>query len=86
MHPADIQAALKKAGFTQKQVAEELGLSAMHISEVVNKKRVSDRTMRFIASKLGRSHFEVFPEYYFGPKKRSTSKAVNRPCPEKQGY
>ncbi len=77
MHPADIQAALKKAGITQKQVAEELGVTTFHVSEVVNKNRVSDRVMRFVAAKIGMSHLDVFPEYYFGPKRRSTSKAVN---------
>jgi transcriptional regulator with XRE-family HTH domain len=69
MHPADIQARLKKAGITQKQLADELGGTTMHVSEVVNKNRVSDRVMRSLAGRIGKSHLEVFPEYYFGPQK-----------------
>jgi hypothetical protein len=44
---------------------------------VVNWIRVSDRVMRFVASRIDKSHLEVFPEHDFSPKKRNTSKAVN---------
>ena len=57
--------------------ADELGVTTMGVSEVVNRNRVSDRVMRFVASRIGKSHLEVFPEYDFSPKKRNTSKAVN---------
>ena len=78
MHPAYIQAELKIAGYNQKTLAEELGVSAMTISEVIKKRKISDRLMKAIAEKIGKHHYEVFPEYYFGPKKRSTSKTAAR--------
>lgn len=59
MHPANIQAELKIRGITQKSIADELEVTEFHISEVINKKRVSDR-----------DHHEVFPEYYFSKKRR----------------
>lgn len=70
MHSADIQAELKKRGITQKSIADELEVTEFHISEVINKKRVSDRVMRAISEKIGRDHRELFSEYYFGKKRR----------------
>ncbi|PKN67159.1 MAG: hypothetical protein CVU57_04200 [Deltaproteobacteria bacterium HGW-Deltaproteobacteria-15] len=75
MHPADIQAQLKKKGITQKAIAEELGLSEFHISEVINKNRPSDRVMRAVAAKIGRDVHEVFPEHYFRQKRRKASES-----------
>lgn len=62
MHPADIQAALKKKGITQKQIAEELGVSQFHVSEVINdaETRRSQRVMRAVAEKIGLPVEEVF--------------------------
>jgi transcriptional regulator with XRE-family HTH domain len=74
MHPAKIQKALKKKKITQKALAAELGVSAMFISQLVDKTRVSDRCMKHIAVRLRKKHTEVFPEYYLAPPKRSTSK------------
>lgn len=70
MHPADIQAALKKKGITQTSIADELGVSEMQISGVVNKGRDSDRVMRHVSDLIGKDHREVFPEYYFRKKRR----------------
>lgn len=70
MHPADIQAELKKRGITQKQIALELEVSEFHVSAVINKERPSDRVMRAVAQAIGRDHREVFPEYYFRVKRR----------------
>jgi lambda repressor-like predicted transcriptional regulator len=77
MHPADIQAALKKKGITQKDLAREIGVSEMTISDVILKKRISDRVMRAIAQKLNTDHRLVFHEYYLKPAKRTTSKVAN---------
>ncbi len=76
MHPADIQAELKKKGITQARLAEELNVDPMAVSRVIHRQLVSDRVMQAIAERVGRHHYEVFPEYYLGPKKRSTSKAI----------
>jgi len=70
MHPADIQAELKKRGITQKAIAEELGVSMFHVSEIINQHRISDRVMKAISKKIGKDHREVFPGYYFSKKRR----------------
>ena len=74
MHTADIQAALKKRGYTQKDVADELGLSPMTVSDVVRKVRISARVMCHIAKLIGKDPREVFPEYFLSPPKRCHSK------------
>jgi len=74
MHPADIQAAIKKRDYTQKQLAHEIGVSEMTVSKVIRHEMVSDKVMKAIAKAIHLDHRAVFPEYYFGPKRRSTSK------------
>lgn len=74
MHPADIQAELKKRGITQNALAEEIGVGPFAVSQIIRKKMVSDRIMRAVAEKIGRHPAEVFPEYYLGPSKRRTGK------------
>jgi len=76
MHPADIQAELKKRGIQQKEIAVDLGVSPMAVSIVVHKIMVSDRIMREVAARIERQPHEVFPEHYLskhrrGPQKRS---------------
>ena len=63
MDPLEIQYELRKKGITQKSIADEMEVSEMMISLVVNKKHVSDRIMKKIAEKLGKDHREVFPEH-----------------------
>ena len=70
MHSADIQAALKKKGITQRALAIELEVSPFTVSEVINKHRVSHKVMTAISRKIDRQPHKVFPEYYLGPKKR----------------
>ena len=72
MHPADIQAELKKKGVTQASIAQDLGVSPLHVSAVIHdpEKRQSDRVMRAVAKTIGRDHREVFPEYYLNSKRR----------------
>lgn len=81
MTPEQRKAALKKRGITQKAIAEKLGVSEMSVSRQVNNTdnySVSDRIMSEIARAIGKSKQKVFPEYYLGPKKRSTSKAIGK--------
>lgn len=80
MHPADIQAELKKRGITQKMIAQELGLSEFHVSAVINypKARPSDRVFRAIAKKIGRDPWEVFPEYYYRKDQRKPRNLIVR--------
>jgi len=72
MHPADIQAELKKKGITQAAIARELGVSQLHVSAVIHdpENRQSDRVMQAVAKAIGRDHREIFPEYYFNVKRR----------------
>jgi len=70
MHPADIQAALKKKGIQQKEIAEDLGVSPMAVSIVVRKIMVSDRIMRAVAERIGQDPHAVFHEYYLSKGKR----------------
>jgi lambda repressor-like predicted transcriptional regulator len=63
MHPADIQAALKKAGFTQKKVAKEFGCSEFHVHRIIHEQKGSEPLMRFICSKIGKGIYEVFPAF-----------------------
>ena len=74
MHPADIQAALKRKGITQKEIAEDLKVSEMAVSLVVNQIMVSDRLMRAIADRVEKDPLVIFSKYYLSAAKRSTSK------------
>lgn len=80
MTPIEIQTALKERNITQAMIAYELKppVTPMTVSTVVNKVIVSNRIMRAIAAKIGKKHWEVFPEYYLAPPKRSTSKVEKR--------
>lgn len=77
MTPDEIKKAIRK-NTTQKAIANKLGLTEMGVSCVVNKKSVSDRVMDAVARAIGKDKAEVFPEYYFGPKHRSTSKVASK--------
>ena len=75
MHPADIQAELKKRGIKQYEIAEELGVCPLHISGVIRfPERGSERVMKAIAKKIDRDHREVFPAYFFRKNRRKKSK------------
>jgi len=75
MHPADIQAELKKRDITQHAIAEALEVSDMQISGVINKTRDSDRVMRHVSELIGKDHHEVFSEYYFRKNRREKKAA-----------
>jgi lambda repressor-like predicted transcriptional regulator len=77
MTPDEIKKAIRK-NTTQKAIANKLGVTEMALSSAVNKKMVSDRIMDAVARAIGKDKAEVFPEYYFGPKHRSTSKVASR--------
>ena len=70
MHPADIQAALKKLGYTQKQIAEELGIEPINISRVIHHIANSERVRRAVADAIGIDRTIVFEEYYRKPNRR----------------
>lgn len=70
MTPRRIQKELKAAGFTQHQLAAELGVCDNHLSQVILVSRPSDRVMRRIAGIIGHKPEEVFPKYYFRKNRR----------------
>jgi len=74
MHPADIQAALKKKGIRQKEIARDLGVSEMAVSIVVRKIMVSDRIMRAVAERIDRDPHVIFHEHYLAVAKRRANK------------
>ncbi len=76
MTPNKIIYLLKEKGVAQKDIAAELGIWPINISNVIHRKIVSDRVMRKIAEKLGCHYWDVFPEYYRQPPKRRTSKTL----------
>ena len=74
MNPIKIREELKKHKLTQKEIARQIGVSEMSVSKVINGQMVSDRVMRAVARAINWDHRAVFPEYYFEPARRSTSK------------
>ena len=76
MNPLEIQFELKKLKITQKEIAKELGVAEMIVSKVINKQMISDRVMQTVARAIKMDHRHVFSEYYFGPKRRVTSKVA----------
>jgi lambda repressor-like predicted transcriptional regulator len=64
MHPADIKAALQKAGYTQTRLAKEIGRSPYHVCIVIQGNRVSDYVQRQIARAIGLAPEKVFPDRY----------------------
>jgi len=77
MTPLEIQFELKKRGVKQKEIARRLGISENTVSRVINKQLISDRVMREVAKAINWDHRAIFPEYYFAPPKRSTSKVAS---------
>jgi len=74
MTPLERQFALKKKGITQHQLAQDLGVHDVSVSDVILGRRVSDRIMRGISAAIGKDVRMVFPRYYLSPPKRKTSK------------
>jgi transcriptional regulator with XRE-family HTH domain len=74
MTPLERQFALKRKGITQTKIAEEIGVTPISVSDVINGHRVSDRIMRAIAERIDKDVRMVFPKYYLQPPKRKTSK------------
>lgn len=76
MNPQEIKQALKERKTSQKAIARRLQVSEMSVSKAIHRAIVSDRIFSAVARALGRHKTAVFPDYYLGPRKRSTSKAI----------
>lgn len=70
MHPADIQALIKKAGFTQKALAQEYGCSEFQMSRTIRTGWGSEPLLTFIARKIGRDPRKIFSKYFDRKNKR----------------
>jgi lambda repressor-like predicted transcriptional regulator len=79
VNPHDIQAALKKAGSSQQQVADELDPPATRgsVNLVIHGKRRSARVAKHIAAKLGVTLETLWPGRY-GHDKSTTKPAPDR--------
>jgi transcriptional regulator with XRE-family HTH domain len=62
MTSREIRAALILKGITQASIAEELGVSASMISQVIDGKKRSERIQHAIARAIDRPVHQVFPD------------------------
>lgn len=67
MHPADINAALKKAGYTQRRIAKDLGVRQPTVYLVVYGKGTSARIAKAIAQATGLPLSTLWPGKYDKP-------------------
>lgn len=64
MHPADIKAALEKAGSNQDKIAKTLKLSDSAINHVIYGRSTSRRVADLIAETTGKTLDELWPGRY----------------------
>lgn len=64
MHPVDIQACLKKGGFSQASIAKELKVAESSVHNVIKGTITSRRIAEHIANKIGKSIDEIWPNRY----------------------
>jgi transcriptional regulator with XRE-family HTH domain len=64
MDAIDIQAQLKRRKVTQRDIAEAEGVSGTAISQIINRRAISDRLMKAIAARLEKPVTFIFDDYY----------------------
>jgi lambda repressor-like predicted transcriptional regulator len=64
MHPADIQAALRKAGVSQQDIADKFEVSKSTVSQVIHGLSKSRRIAEEIASVIGKDLADIWPGSY----------------------
>lgn len=64
MHPADIQAALKKRGKTQASIATDLSVSKPHVAYVIHGRSKSGRVALAISQATGIPVDRLWPGQY----------------------
>jgi hypothetical protein len=65
-----------KRKITRKVLADELGVTAFHSSEIVDKRRILERVVKAVAEKIGRSHRESYPAHNLSAPKWKTLKRL----------
>lgn len=66
MHPAEISAAIKIAGFTQTDIAQSCGTACTIVSQVIAGRSRSKQIEMRIAAATGKPLGELWPQWY-GP-------------------
>lgn len=64
MHPELIKAHLRIGGVTPAALADELGVSAMTVSQVIHGRGTSRRIAERIAKALGKKAEDLWPQHY----------------------
>ena len=67
MHAADLQSGLKRAGFTQRKLAAELGVTEGAVGQVLKGLSRSAKIEAGIAERLKMPLHAVFPQHYAAP-------------------
>jgi lambda repressor-like predicted transcriptional regulator len=62
VHPADVKAAITKAGSSMTDIAEELGVSPQSVFHVVEGTTVSSKIRNAISQKIGIAVTEIWPK------------------------
>jgi hypothetical protein len=63
-------------GITLKVLADELGVTAFYVSEIVKREGISDSVTKAIAERIGRDHRESFPAHNFSSPEWKTLKQL----------
>ena len=78
MHQFDIQAKIKKSGYTQKLIAKEFGCNEMQVSRVLKKGYGPEELIAFICKKAGiKNKKKAFPRQYQTKKKKRGGSSGN---------
>jgi lambda repressor-like predicted transcriptional regulator len=64
MHPAYIQAELKRLGITQVEIAHKFGVSAPFVGKLIRGETSSHRIARHVARLLGKRVHDLWPNRY----------------------
>lgn len=76
MHPADINAALIKRGYTQTRIAELVGATQAFVSNVVHNRTKSRPVANAIAAAIDKPVNEIWPGVYEGEVRPGRPRAV----------
>lgn len=64
MHPADIKAALEKAGITQSSLAGDIGVSPTAVNRVIWSLSRSTRIEEKISKTIRKPLHQIWPDHY----------------------
>jgi lambda repressor-like predicted transcriptional regulator len=77
IHIAFIKAALMKAGYSQKRVADENGVTPPSINNIIKGHTRSLRVAKFIAEKTGLTIEEMWPGFYKEEEEQKKEEIIN---------